>query len=403
MFRSSRLGGCNFDFETAMPDEVTISAVALPGRRGAFDVSLRGGRVAAIRPVEPAGEPEWLALPGLVNLHAHADRAFTVQSFRPRSFADALAAAASARTGFTVADVEARATRLFAHSVTHGVTRIRTHTDVDPVVELRSMEGILAAKRHAASSISVEVVAFSTSRNDLAEPSALARLERAVALGADVIGASLNSSTDPARALAGLLDLAERSGLSLDIHIDEHLEREKMLAALVADAVMARGLRRRVALSHLCALGTLDANSAAALIDKLARAEITVVALPETNLFLQDRGERTPIRRGITLIRELLAGGVTVRLGTDNIRDWFFPFGDGDMLETARIAAIAAHLDDEAQLIAAICDGRGTIEEGTVADLVLLRVSSFDDALAQRPAERMVFKAGRQVAGSAPP
>jgi len=372
-----------------MPDEVTISAVALPGRRCAFDVSLCGGRVAAIRPVEPGGEPGWLALPGLVNLHAHADRAFTVQSFRPRSFADALAAAASARAGFTVADVEARATRLFARSVTHGVTRVRTHTDVDPVVELRSMEGILAAKRQAAGSISVEVTAFSTSRNDLAEPSALARLERAVALGADVIGASLNSSADPARALAALLDLAERSGLAVDLHLDEHLDREKMLAALVADAVMARGLRRRVALSHLCALATLDANSATALI--------------ETNLFLQERGERTPIRRGITLIRELLAGGVTVRLGTDNIRDWFFPFGDGDMLETARIAAIAAHLDDEAQLIAAICDGRGTIEEGSVADLVLLRVSSFDDALAQRPAERMVFKAGRQVAGPAPP
>src|SRR5262249_54709446 len=157
-------------------------------------------------------------------------------------------------------------------------------------------------------------------------PSALARLERAVALGADVIGASLNSSADPARALAALLDLAERSSLAVDLHLDEHLEREKMLAALVADAVMARGLGRRVTLRHLGVLATLDANSAAALIDKLARAEITVVALPETNLFLQERGERTPIRRGITLIRELLAGGVTVRLGTDNIRDWFFPF-----------------------------------------------------------------------------
>ena len=66
-----------------MPDEVTISAVALPGPRGAFDVNLRGGRVATIRPAKPAGEPGWLALPGLVNLHAHADRAFTVQSFRP--------------------------------------------------------------------------------------------------------------------------------------------------------------------------------------------------------------------------------------------------------------------------------------------------------------------------------
>ena len=54
MFRSLP-GRLDFEFETAMPDEVTISAVALPGRRGAFDVSLRGGRVAAIRPVKPAG------------------------------------------------------------------------------------------------------------------------------------------------------------------------------------------------------------------------------------------------------------------------------------------------------------------------------------------------------------
>src|SRR5881275_1297164 len=146
-----------------MQDEVIIKSVAVPDRSGAFSVSLRDGVVGTIRPAEPASESAWLALPGFANLHAHADRAFTVQSFRPRSFADALAAAASARAGFTVADVEARATRLFARSVTHGVTRVRTHTDVDPVVELRSMEGILAAKRQAAGSISVEVTAFSTS------------------------------------------------------------------------------------------------------------------------------------------------------------------------------------------------------------------------------------------------
>ncbi len=88
-----------------------------------------------------------------------------------------------------------------------------------------------------------------------------------------------------------------------------------------------------------------------------------------------------------------------VRLGTDNICDWFFPFGDGDMLETARMAVIASHLDDVPQLLAAACDGRRAIEEGNVADLVLVQASSFDDALARRPSERIVFKAGRQVAG----
>ncbi len=215
----------------------------------------------------------------------------------------------------------------------------------------------------------------------------------------DLIGASLNSSADPPHALAALLDLAERADLSVDIHLDEHLEPGKMLTGLVADAVIARRLQGRVTLSHLCVLAALEDKAAAALIDKLARAEIGVVALPETNLFLQERGRTTPVRRGITRVRELLTAGVKVRLGTDNICDWFFPFGDGDMLETARMAAIASHLDDVPQLIAAACDGRRAIEEGNVADLVLVQASSFDDALARRPSERIVFKAGRQVAG----
>jgi len=145
--------------------------------------------------------------------------------------------------------------------------------------------------------LDVEVIAFSTSKNDLAEPHALDRLERAVAIGADLIGASLNASADPSRALESLFDLAEHSGLPVDLHLDEHLEPEHMLAGMVADAVIARGLQGRVTLSHLCVLATLGAAAASALIEKLAHAGVTVVALPAANLFLQDRGERSPARR----------------------------------------------------------------------------------------------------------
>jgi cytosine deaminase len=381
-----------------MAHEVTIGSVSLPGRAGVWSVSLRDGVVAAIRP-DSAAEPAWLALPGLVNLHAHADRAYTVDSFRPRSFADALSASMQARATFTAADVEARATRLFERSSGHGVTRIRTHTDVDPLVELRSMQGVLAARKRMAGRLEVHVIAFSTSKSDLAEPGAADRLARAAEMGADLLGTSLNASADPQRALDVLLDLAEKSGLPVDIHLDEHLDPGKMLAELVADAVIVRDLGSHVTLSHLCVLGALDAADARRLVEKLARAGVTVVALPAANLFLQDRGEHNPIRRGVTLARELLAAGVSVRCGTDNVRDWFYPFGDGDMLEAALFAATAAHLDDPAALIGAICDGRSTIKENDPADLVLIAASSLDDALARRPAGRIVFKAGSQVAG----
>src|SRR5262249_53643957 len=163
----------------AMPNEFTLSAIALPDRSGVWRLTLRDGSVATIGPDEQGKEAHWLALPGLVNLHAHADRAYTVQSFRPRSFADALAAAAAARAAFTAADVEARATRLFERSLAHGVTRIRTHTDVDPIVELRSMEGVLAAKQMMAGRLDVDVIAFATSKNDLVDARARERLQHA--------------------------------------------------------------------------------------------------------------------------------------------------------------------------------------------------------------------------------
>jgi cytosine deaminase len=98
-------------------------------------------------------------------------------------------------------------------------------------------------------------------------------------------------------------------------------------------------------------------------------------------------------------VRELLAAGVKVRFGTDNVRDWFFPFGDGDMLDTALFTAVTANVDKDAQLIAGLCDGRATLAPGDPADFVLVPASSIEDALARRPAGRIVFKAGRQVAG----
>jgi len=198
-----------------------------------------------------------------------------------------------------------------------------------------------------------------------------------------------------------LFDLAERSGLGVDLHLDEHLEPDNMLAGMVADAVIARGLQGRVTLSHMCVLAALSAADAGALIEKFARAQVTVVALPAANLFLQDRGEASPVRRGVTLVRELVAAGVPVRCGTDNVRDWFYPFGDGDMLETALFAAVAAHLDEPDVLLGGICDGRRVIAEGDRADIVLIPASSLDDALARRPGGRVVLKQGRQVAGPA--
>ena len=376
-----------------------LASVILPGREGAYRITLRDGLIADIAPSRSGDAPHWLALPAFANLHAHADRSFTVTSFRPRSFADALAASAKARAAFTSEDIQRRATMFLERSLAHGVTRVRTHTDVDPVVGMKSMEAVVAAKSTMANRVDVDVIAFSTSRNDLPQPDAVSRLKDAIDRKPDFLGLSINSAADPKRALDALLDLAEESDLPVDLHIDEHLWPDQMVAPMAVDMVTTRGLGSRVTFSHLCALAVLDPASAGKLIDCIAKGGITVIALPETNLFLQDRDDRTPRRRGITLARELTAASVKVRFGTDNVRDWFFPFGDGDMLDTALFATVAAGVDNDADLIAGLCDGRAALSQGEPADLVLVPASSIEDALARRPTGRIVFKGGRQVAG----
>ncbi|HET8893230.1 MAG TPA: amidohydrolase family protein, partial [Gaiellaceae bacterium] len=113
------------------------------------------------------------------------------------------------------------------------------------------------------------------------------------------------------------------------------------------------------------------------------------------------RGAGTPRLRGVTLIHELLAAGVSVRLGSDNIQDAFYPYGAADPLESAWLAALTAQIDDTDALLAGICDGRTRIEKGDSADLVLIEASSLIDALARRPAGRTVMRAGQLLASPA--
>ena len=104
---------------------------------------------------------------------------------------------------------------------------------------------------------------------------------------------------------------------------------------------------------------------------------------------------------GLTLVRELLAAGVQVRFASDNVRDVFYPSGDADPLETAWLAAVSAHVDDEDALLAGVCDGRARLGIGDPADFVLVDAPSLDDALARRPADRTVVRAGAVLSGPA--
>jgi cytosine deaminase len=375
-----------------------LRGVAVPGEEGPHDVVVDTGRIAALEKAL-GGRPEHIALPAFADLHLHADRAYARGPRPATSLADAIEEVQRIRASATHEDIVDRARRLFERCVSHGALRVRTHVDVDSVVGDRPMRAVAEARANLEDRLEVSIVAFATAKMDPASPEAPARLSAAVGAGADMVGTVIPFHPDPQASIDALLDHAASLGVPADIHIDETVEPEVMWVDYLAGRCLERGMVGAVSVGHCCSLASVASDVATSTIEKLAAAQMTVIVLPATNLYLQDRGSGTPRRRGLTLVRELIDAGVTVRFASDNVGDVFYPYGDADPLEAAFLASIAAHVDDEDALLSGICDGRSRVVVGDPADIVVVQAGSVAEALARRPGNRTVIKGGRIVSG----
>jgi len=139
----------------------------------------------------------------------------------------------------------------------------------------------------------------------------------------------------------------------------------------------------------------------------LCKADISVVTLPATDLYLSGRKDMKNPRRGLAPVRSLHAGGVNVAYSSNNIRNAFTPFGKVDILLIGNMLAhvIQFGTDDQQAAIlemgtsnAARSIGIGKdygIEVGKRADLVILDTYQVADALLDIPSRSWVIKQGK--------
>jgi cytosine deaminase len=291
-----------------------------PVRDGAATLAhltLARGRVAALRPAAPGGPDgegaapsphAWdaagaLALPGLVDAHTHLDKSFTfgrMTHVRP-GLLGAIDAMLADRAHWTVADVRERAERGLQWAWESGTTRLRSHVDwwePDTVPVAWGVLHELAAEWRGR--VRLERVALV--KLPLFEDAAKAlRLARTIAAtGPDaLLGGFVHSTNWSENALRNLLLAAQACDLDVDLHVDEELEASATGLAATARLLGEIGFEGRVVCGHACALAAQPEPLALATLDAVARAPITLVALPATNLLLQDAATgRTPRRRG---------------------------------------------------------------------------------------------------------
>ena len=76
----------------------------------------------------------------------------------------------------------------------------------------------------------------------------------------------------------------------------------------------------------------------------IARAGINMVSNPMVSLHLQGRFDGYPKRRGITQVKELLAAGINVAFGHDDVMDPWYPLGTANPLQVAHVGTHATQM-----------------------------------------------------------
>lgn len=398
------------------PAVVLRGAQLVDGRQ--VDVEVVHGIIAAIRPHDAswrtiaADGPATLdlhgqvLLPGLVEPHAHLDKALTAAAVEnPSGDLDgAIRAWLAARAGFDVHDIAERAERAARLLVARGTTTIRTHVDTGPDIGLRAVEALLDVRDRLVDVADLQVIACAglplTGR---VGSRTRALLDDALAAGADGVGGAPWLDPDPAAAVRILADAAAKYEVPLDAHVDETLDPRSLTVAHLID-LADEGFAHPITASHAVSLGSQPVEVQRRHAERLAAAGVGVVVLPVTNLFLQARGHVTSPPRGLAPMLPLLGAGVAVGAGGDNVRDPFNLLGRSDPLDIASLLVAAAHLT-VGQAVEAVTDGARAsigapplrIEVGARADLVAIRATDIGEAVATGPVERTVLRAGRPV------
>ncbi|HTJ93616.1 MAG TPA: amidohydrolase family protein [Pararobbsia sp.] len=360
------------DNAVSLADCVTIDRARLPGwllpdtwprsdgEPALATIEIEHARVRAVQPTSDSHGTQRtqgehldlkgaLVLPGLFEPHAHIDKAYT----RPRAgriargLLGAIDAATRDRVHQNADDIRARATRALVDAERAGVTRLRTHIDwPDGTVPLAwDVIGELADEWQAR--VRLERISLIPLPHFASRDGAAAIARQVAASRNAWLGGFIHTSNFDAASLDHLIESAADAGVGLDLHVDEELAPHAQGLARIAAHAHVVQPQRPIVCSHVCALATQTEHDALALLDRIARAPITLVSLPRTNLLLQDAVPgRTPRMRGITLITEARERDIPVLIGTDNVQDMFCAFGSHDPVDALRVAAIAAQLDD---------------------------------------------------------
>lgn len=398
-----------------------IENVRLPGREGLWQLGIDEGRFRSITPMGEARSESLevlnarggLAVPPFIEPHIHLDTTQTAGEphwNQSGTLFEGIERWAERKALLTHEDVKARAWQTLKWQIANGIQFVRTHVDVsDPT--LTALKAMLEVKAEVAPWVDLQIVAF-PQEGILSYPNGAALLEKALELGADVVGAIPHFEFTREYGVESLhiaFALAKKYDRPLDIHCDEIDDEQSRFVETVAALALKEEMGPRVTASHTTAMHSYNGAYTSRLFRLLKLSGINFVANPLVNIHLQGRFDDYPKRRGITRVKELMAAGINVCFGHDDVFDPWYPLGTGNMLQVLHMGLHVCQLmgyqqiDDGLRLIthnSARTFGVSDygIEVGNTANLAILPAESGFEAVRRQVPVRWSIRQGRVIA-----
>ncbi len=332
-----------------MLDRLFENAVDIHGQP--VSLAVRDGRFVAVdRSIDAPHARERidlqgrLVLPGFVDGHIHLDKSFVGDRWQPHVPAATLRERLSIEKKQLAAarPMVERANALIAQAAAFGTIAMRCHVDVDASTGLSHLQAVLEARERWRDVVDIELVAFPQA-GIVTCPGTADVLDEAMSAGAQVIGGIDPTTLDgDAKAHLDLVfGIAERRGVKVDIHLHEPGEQGIRQLLAIAERTRALGLAGRVAVSHAYALGEVE----------LSMLDSTAAALADAGVAIMTNA---PGDHPFPPAMRLRDAGVHVFAGNDNIRDAWWPYGNGDMLQRAMLIGYRSGFYTDDALLAAL-------------------------------------------------
>ncbi len=314
-----------------------------------FDITVSDGRVAAIAPAAAAATEAAVVIDAggrlvtesFANPHLHLCKVYTLARMDEAALRDyhgqqmgkamtAIELAARVKEQYAEDWILDNVRRALREAARYGNTHIRAFADVDSKARLEGVKALLRARDEWRGVVDLQVVAFAQD-GIVREPGAAGLLREAMRLGADVVGGIPwieYTDADAAEHVRTVFDIAQEFDADVSMLVDDAGDPGLRSLEVMAVEAMRRGWQGRVLAHHARAMALYPQPYFQKLAALLKQARLGVVSDPHTG----------PLH---ARVQELLAEGVLVCLGQDDISDAYYPYGRNNMLE---VAFLASHL-----------------------------------------------------------